>query len=465
MIRAYINATTKAVTRAVIPGSGFDLSFKSPSSFNSAENQTDVGTVSLNQEGATYSIVSGLDGAKFTIDPNTGVLSLASPLDYEIPTDTYNPVMDSNGNAITDENGDFILEETGNADGTYYLVVRAELNGKVAHQTIAVTITDIYEITPFVISLVGIASGTPTPVSITISCTENVNVISTGDAVIDSLVRSTVAGYVKHVITASCPVNGTGNVEIEDTSKIVSLGPNNGTYGAEIGSFVQSSTTETAPTVRIDLSKIPPNCQKIFFGNVSGSKISPFGIPSFPDSVHTILIGTYQSVSYTGSLPAGLRYLSVDVGSSFDISGTIPPQCYFYKLANGNQTPLHSLLALPLTELRLWGTTVTDSSSDPLPASLKLVELAISGGEWLGLDIPGSSNITSLNLNNFRNTKMSSSDMVTLLTNLKNRAGGLPNSITINEYADYASPPQSVTDAVAALKLVKTNVTTVTLGA
>ncbi len=60
---------------------------------------------------------------------------------------------------------------------------------------------------------------------------------------------------------------------------------------------------------------------------------------------------------------------------------------------------------------------------------------------------------------------MSSADMITLLTSMTNRVGDLPNVITINDYADYASPPSGVTDAVAALKVAKANITTVNLGA
>ena len=58
---------------------------------------------------------------------------------------------------------------------------------------------------------------------------------------------------------------------------------------------------------------------------------------------------------------------------------------------------------------------------------------------------------------------MSSADMVTLLTQMKNRTGSLPATVTINDYADYASPPVEVTDAVAALKEEK-NITTINLG-
>jgi len=84
--------------------------------------------------------------------------------------------------------------------------------------------------------------------------------------------------------------------------------------------------------------------------------------------------------------------------------------------------------------------------------------------DWTGLDISGTGNITMFTLYDYRIAKMSSADMVTLLTNLTNRVGDLPATVTINDYADYASPPQAVTDAVAALKIAK-SITTVNLGA
>ncbi len=70
----------------------------------------------------------------------------------------------------------------------------------------------------------------------------------------------------------------------------------------------------------------------------------------------------------------------------------------------------------------------------------------------------------TLTLINYRVGKMSSADILTLLDSLTNRAGSLPATITINDYADYASPPQTVVDAVAALKTAK-SITTVNLGA
>ena len=74
-------------------------------------------------------------------------------------------------------------------------------------------------------------------------------------------------------------------------------------------------------------------------------------------------------------------------------------------------------------------------------------------------------NITTvLNLANYRIAKMSSADMVTLLTQMKDRTGTLPDTVTINDYEDWNAPPVTVTDAVTALKLAK-SITTVNLGA
>jgi len=88
-----------------------------------------------------------------------------------------------------------------------------------------------------------------------------------------------------------------------------------------------------------------------------------------------------------------------------------------------------------------------------------------NGINWTGLDTNSGSLATQFSLLNFRQTKMSSADMVTLLNHLTSRTGSLPATITINDYADFAAPPQSVTDAVAALKVAKPNITTVNLGA
>jgi shikimate 5-dehydrogenase len=59
---------------------------------------------------------------------------------------------------------------------------------------------------------------------------------------------------------------------------------------------------------------------------------------------------------------------------------------------------------------------------------------------------------------------MSSVDMITLLTQMTGRTGTLPATVTINDYADYASPPAEVVTAVNLLKATK-SITTCNLGA
>jgi len=85
--------------------------------------------------------------------------------------------------------------------------------------------------------------------------------------------------------------------------------------------------------------------------------------------------------------------------------------------------------------------------------------------DWDTLDVGENGNITTLSLVKFRTaSKITSAQMLVFLTALTNRAGSLPATITINDYADYAAPPAYITDAVTLLKATK-GITTVTLGA
>lgn len=117
-----------------------------------------------------------------------------------------------------------------------------------------------------------------------------------------------------------------------------------------------------------------------------------------------------------------------------------------------------------LIYLNLVGSNISWTNSNQLPTGMTYIIINSVNVNWTGLSI-GNGNVASqLMLSNYRIAKMSSADMVTLLTQLTNRTGTLPATITINDYANYASPPQTVIDAVAALKLAKT-ITTVNLGA
>ena len=128
--------------------------------------------------------------------------------------------------------------------------------------------------------------------------------------------------------------------------------------------------------------------------------------------------------------------------------------------AVGNQS-----LPTGLTYLNLYGNSIAWTYTGALPTGLTYLYLNSSSIAWTGLDVGNNGNIGTFSLLNYRIIKMSSADMVTLLTQLTNRTGSLPATITINDYADYASPPAEVTAAVAALKSAKPNITTVNLGA
>ena len=104
--------------------------FTSSNEFNAAENQTAAGTVTANdldpEDSVTYAIPSGAaggaDGAKFSIDGASGLLSFKTAPDFENPADA-------------------------NSDNEYIVVVRATGGAgdraKTTDQTIAVTVTDV----------------------------------------------------------------------------------------------------------------------------------------------------------------------------------------------------------------------------------------------------------------------------------------------------------------------------------
>ena len=166
-----------------------------------------------------------------------------------------------------------------------------------------------------------------------------------------------------------------------------------------------------------------------------------------------------------GALPTGLTYLYlVSDLVNWTYSGILPIGLTHLTLS-GNSIHWTYSGALPtgLTYLYLSEGSINWTYSGILPTGL--TRLIISGNliNWTGLNIGNIGNILTLLLINYRVVKMTSTDMVTLLTQLTNRTGTLPSIITINDYADYASPPQTVVDAVAALKLAK-SITTVNLG-
>jgi hypothetical protein len=117
-----------------------------------------------------------------------------------------------------------------------------------------------------------------------------------------------------------------------------------------------------------------------------------------------------------------------------------------------------------LTYLNLLGASIAWTYNDALPIGLAYLYLEGNSIDYTGLVASGTGNATTWAMTNYRITKMSSADMITLLTSLTNRVGTLPATITINDYADYAAIPADVTTAVNTLKATK-SITTVNLGA
>ena len=164
----------------------------------------------------------------------------------------------------------------------------------------------------------------------------------------------------------------------------------------------------------------------------------------------TFLLLVGPNINYNGNitLPGTLTYINIDDFATGKVNINI-----------------QNTITWGVIRLALLCNNIKYTSSDPITMTGNYLSINGANINWTGTIIVGNGDLFILNLSKYRTTKMSSADMVTLINSLINRTGGLPATITINDYADFASPPQSVTDAVAALKVAKPNVTTVNLGA
>lgn len=269
----------------------------------------------------------------------------------------------------------------------------------------------------------GRTSGTPTPGTMVVTCSEDVSPTTTGDVAI-SVVRTLDGVNKRHTITINCPNNGKGTIVFPDKTKILSLGSHQGTNNPTTDFY--SGVDISMPIISLLTNNIPLSVVKIRQSSILLTSFLFSGTEALPSGLtYLLLTGSNIKWTYSGPLPNGLTYLNLNgdyIAWSYD--GPLPPKINY---------------TIYLNSYRM---------------------------NWTGLDFSGTGNILyTCSLLNFRQTKLTSDDMVTLLTSMKNRVGGLPSTITINDYADYATPPQSVLDAVAALKLAKPNITTVKFGA
>jgi hypothetical protein len=201
--------------------------------------------------------------------------------------------------------------------------------------------------------------------------------------------------------------SGSGNLCIPNPSVITKWGSSSGTDGW--------ASSTNASRIKGDISKL--------------SGLTELRITGYTE--------------FTGAIANSVSYIYVSANFKWTYSGALPTSLTFLWVT---------------TNLFYW------TYDGAMPAALAYHHIYSSNMNWTGLDIGDTGNSGNFELGNYRIAKMSSADMITLLTQMTNRTGTLPATVTINDYADYASPPAGVTDAVDALKAAK-SVTTVNLGA
>ena len=263
-----------------------------------------------------------------------------------------------------------------------------------------------------------------------------------GDVVVVTFVKSGgTAAVTNNVLTYSLLLTSTGNgtgvttVRMQTSANMtVTLGTNAKFYSDAAGTLDESATWLITPgALRTIYLKCTTGTATMTFGDAS--KLIRWG-----DQYNHGWAGDTNCASVSGTVTA-LPLISFHMYGNCDLTGAMPD----------------SITILRFQSVSKW------TYSGALPNSLTWVLFMAGLLDWTGLSVGNNGNISTLNLNNYRQAKMSSADMVTLLTQMTNRTGTLPATVTINDYADYASPPQAVVDAVAALKLAK-NITTVNLG-
>jgi hypothetical protein len=288
----------------------------------------------------------------------------------------------------------------------------------------------------------------------------------------------------KGVLTSTGTGAGVSTIRLyfQTTDVVATLDGTGKFYSDSAGTTDESSTyTFVAGALRTRYLKVPSGTSNLLifakgnwlkFGNdasllgwasSTNAASLAFTLTGMPVMTHLSIAGTS---TITGALPTGLTTLILSGASiAWTYNGALPTGLtYLWLYGMSIAWTYNGALPTGLTFLYLLGNQIAWTYNGALPTGLTYLYLFGNSIAWTGLDIGNNGNITNFNLANYRITKMSSADMVTLLTQMKNRTGSLPSTVTINDYADYASPPSEVTDAVAALKAAK-SITTVNLGA
>lgn len=233
-------------------------------------------------------------------------------------------------------------------------------------------------------------------------------------------------------------------------------------YTDEAGTIGESSSwTITAGALRTIYLKVPSGSANLSIPN--RNLVTKFGEWN---SIYGWVSVSVNGASMTITPSDFPNITTFIVARQLTILGKFPDKVIDLRLEGGGALTWNDSNNLPplLQRILIEGSLLSWVNSTPLPNTITYVYIASLGMNWTGLSIGSGSNIIVLFLSNYRVDKMSSADMVTLLTQMTNRTGTLPAAVTINDYADYTSPPIEVTNAVTLLKSTK-SITTVNLGA
>jgi hypothetical protein len=284
-----------------------------------------------------------------------------------------------------------------------------------------------------VMPITGRTSGTPTNGTVVFSATTDVDVWTTGQAVIVSETRAADDVFRVHTVEISCPNNASGFFVIGDAYKIRSLGNHRGALSPNTEFYAGVSATK--PILTLNLNSLPAQLQKFVKGLNSGAAFVTSGNQPLPAGLtYLSFIGTSLAWTYTGALPAGLTFLFMSNSAiSWTYNGALPTGLTYLWLENNGLN---------------W------TWSGALPENLGTTLLSSSAVNWTGTLVGKASapfvNAADFRLLNFRNpnSTVTPTELITLLQGLVNRVGTLPSSpaVTIAEY-DLSVPIATIQSA------------------
>jgi len=267
-----------------------------------------------------------------------------------------------------------------------------------------------------------------------------------------------------NVMTLSATGDGTGvsTLRFGVSSQItVTLNANAHFYTEPTGMDGESQTwTVTSGALRTIYLKCTSGTATLTISDAS--KINYFGDSSGQGNGW---LSSTNAAQLTFDVSKLINLSNLRIEGNSVISGALPNGLTFLHL-NGNSINWTYSGALPtgLTILYLYGNLINWTYSGALPTGLTYLYLIGNLINWTYNAIEGTANFTYFELINYRSSKMSSDDMVTLLDSIRMRDGRCCSTITINDYEDYTDPPQMVKDAKLALIAADKGVTTINLG-